>query len=422
MNITNYQWIIQKWYPINFKASANRLIQRLNTEELSYNFYDWNIYDNNIIDKLYGDGLDRNYLSQDYNSIKILSNNEDFNTLNETGLYLNTSLENPNMPFYTNNGGLLTVETYYKNGDTFRWIIQTYRNITLTKMAQRIFRQRILGSPENEIIIDSDWKLLYNNSENEGFGLNNKTIVNFGDSIFGNYQDETSVSNNIASIINANVINMGFGGTRISQRNETFWNAFSMCNLAHSIVTKDFTLQDTALQNKPQGEWVPLYYESSLQTLKNIDFSKIDYITIAFGTNDYTAGVLLDNEINKYDKTTFAGALRYSIETLLTTYPNLRILIGTPIWRCWLNDQKTQISQTSDERTFSPGNYTLPQLVEKIQEIGKTYHIPVLNTYDNLSLNKFNWSSFYNNDDTTHPIAYGRACLGKEYAYALCNM
>lgn len=68
------------------------------------------------------------------------------------------------------------------------------------------------------------------------------------------------------------------------------------------------------------------------------------------------------------------------------------------------------------------GNYNLPTLVDKCIEVGKNYHIPVLNAYDNLSLNKFNWSSFFLPTDTTHPNAYGRSCLGKEYAYALCNM
>lgn len=300
--------------------------------------------------------------------------------------------------------------------------MQTYTTINMNKIARRIFRESIDGDNVGEMIFDGDWKIIYNNSENEGFGLQGKTIVNFGDSIFGNYQDETSVSNSIAKITNANVVNMGFGGCRMSQRSETFWNAFSMCNLADSIANKDFTLQDTALQNKPIDDYVPPYFDTSIQALKSIDFSKIDYITISYGTNDYTAGTLLDNEENPLDQTTWAGALRYSIQTLLTAYPNLRILIGTPIWRCWLNNEKTEIENTSDERTFPNGNYTLPQMVEKAIEIGKEYHIPVLNAYDNLSINKFNWSSIFSSTDTTHPNEYGRACLGKEYAYALCNM
>lgn len=206
----------------------------------------------------------------------------------------------------------------------------------------------------------------------------------------------------------------------MSERGGNTWTAFSMCNLATSIANKDFSKQDTAIANKP-GD-MPDYFSESLETLKNLDFSTVDYITISYGTNDYAAGVPLDNSQNQHDQTTFAGALRYSIETLLNAYPNLRILIGSPTWRCWLNEDKSQILETSDDKIFN--DYTLPTMVDKCIEIGKIYHIPVLNAYDNLSLNKFNWSSFFNKNstDAVHPNAYGRSCLGKEYAYALCNM
>ena len=422
LNPATYQWIQQRWYPLNFNGTATRTVQRLNTEDLQYKFYDWIIYDNYYLDKLYS-GLDRVSLSNDYNSISVLRNNEDFNTLKETGIYINSNSGNPNIPFTLNKGGILKVETYYKNDDSYRWIMQTYSDINITKIAQRIFRETMSEDNSGELIFDSDWKIIYNNTENEGFGLNGKTIVNFGDSIFGNFRDESSVSNNIATITNANVINVGFGGCRMSDRQDSYttWNPFSMCNLATAIANKDFSSQDTAVNNEGWND-KPDYYKEALTTLKNIDFSKVDYITISYGTNDYTAGTLLDNEENLLDQTTWAGALRYSIQTLLTAYPNLRILIGTPIWRCWLNNEKTEIENTSDERTFPNGNYTLPQMVEKAIEIGKEYHIPVLNAYDNLSINKFNWSSIFSSTDTTHPNEYGRACLGKEYAYALCNM
>ena len=287
-------------------------------------------------------------------------------------------------------------------------------------MLKRIFRIGMKETVENVI---EEWHYIFQKDLQNGFGLSGKTIVNFGDSIFGNYRDNTSVSSNIASITKAEVINLGFGGCRMSDRGTSYttWNPFSMCNLATAIATQDFTSQDTAINNEAWSD-KPNYFDSTVELLKSIDFSKVDYITISYGTNDYTSGTLLDNENDLYDKSTYAGALRYTIETLLTAFPNLRILIGTPIFRCWLNEDKTEVIETSDDKTFTSGNYTLPVMVEKCQSIGKYYHIPVLNAYDNLSFNKFNWTSFFTTNDTTHPNSYGRACLGKEYAYALCNM
>ena len=204
----------------------------------------------------------------------------------------------------------------------------------------------------------------------------------------------------------------------MSNTDNTDFKYFSMVELVKAIITNDFSLQDNAIANSSN---LPTYFSTSLEKLKNIDFSKIVYITISYGTNDYTAGINLDNINNSLDTSTWAGALRFSIESLLTTFPNLRILIGSPIWRCWLNKDKSEILYTSDERKFN-GNFTLPDMVEKCKEIGKNYHIPVLDVYNNLSLNKFNYLSFFNVNDTTHPNEYGRACIGKEYSYKLCEI
>ena len=515
---TSYNWIEQRWYPLNFNATAVRMIQRTATNPAQYLFKDWVINDNNYINKLYsGLGRDslksdfasvqvisdntdfdnlrsegnylitnssgnnnpmattgfltvhvadsqyfvwvtqdfcdinftkiykrvlryskasstvdlardwkeyltnkagRDNLKQDYNSVSILRNNEDFNTLKETGIYINTVTTNPNSPM--NTSGILEVKTFYNTGNDYRWIVQTYNDIQLTKKYERVIRERMIGEPAGEILVDSDWKLLYNFGSQDGFGLSGKKIVNFGDSIFGNYRGVDSVSNNIASITKAEVINVGFGGCRMSDRGGTTWNAFSMCNLATAIANQDFTMQDDAIANTGWSDR-PDYFAQQLQTLKDIDFSEVDYITIAYGTNDYTGGTLLDNTSDELDQTTWAGALRYTIQTLLNAYPNLRILIGSPIWRCWLNSQTQAIEYTSDDRTFT-GNYTLKDMTDKTKEIGLNYHIPVLDAYNNLCLNRYNYTSFFILPDTTHPNPYGRACLGKEYAYALLNM
>jgi hypothetical protein len=373
------------------------------TEPYTYAFYDWIIPCNNLV---------RNNLSDYYNSLPYITKDTDFNTLIKEGNYLNTNNNNPNIPFKST--GFLIVNTIYNKTDPNIWIYQNYTNITATLSAYRIFR---CNPVTLKVVSSSDW-VITNKFSNQGFGLKDKKIVNFGDSIFGNFQDNSSVSSIIANITSANVTNMGFGGCRMSNTDSSDFKYFSMVELVKAIISQDFTLQDNAIANSSN---LPHYFASSLEKLKLIDFSKIDYITISYGTNDYTAGINLDNVNNLMDTSTWAGALRFSIENLLTAFPNLRILLGSPIWRCWLNQEKTEIVSTSDDRKFN-GNFTLPDMVEKCKEIGKNYHIPVLDAYNNLSLNKFNYLSFFSNTDTTHPNVYGRACLGKEYAYKLCEI
>ena len=61
--------------------------------------------------------------------------------------------------------------------------------------------------------------------------LSNKKIVNFGDSIFGNYrdtsEDDKSISKMIAEQTDSICYNVGFGGCRMATHSN-YWDAFSM--------------------------------------------------------------------------------------------------------------------------------------------------------------------------------------------------
>ena len=81
--------------------------------------------------------------------------------------------------------------------------------------------------------------------------LEGKTIVNFGDSIFGlNSGTGTEVSAVLANITGATVYNSGYGGCRMASYlkadgsiNEP-WDAFSMYRLVDAIVSGDFSYQE----------------------------------------------------------------------------------------------------------------------------------------------------------------------------------
>ena len=52
-----------------------------------------------------------------------------------------------------------------------------------------------------------------------------------------------------------------------------------MYRLAYSIVNKDWSLQDKAVNN-PEWADKPEYFDEALSLLKSIDFSKVDIVTI----------------------------------------------------------------------------------------------------------------------------------------------
>ena len=251
--------------------------------------------------------------------------------------------------------------------------------------------------------------------------LTGKVIVNFGDSIFGKRRPPEDISTKLAYLTGATVHNCGFGGTHVSNHWATTYNAFSMCNLVDAIVSKDWSGQDTAIADTSSNA-VPSYFSEGLEILKGLDFSKVDIVTVAYGTNDFTSNDVLDNAENAYDKESYAGALRYSIEKLLTAYPNLKIFVCSQTYRFWMDDSYV-FTEDSDTHTNING-VKLTDFVAKTEEVAKEYHLPFIDNYYGLGFNKFNRTVYFLNSqgavtDSTHPNAVGCRLIAEHMANEL---
>lgn len=240
-----------------------------------------------------------------------------------------------------------------------------------------------------------------------------KNIVNFGDSIFGNYQYPVDISTFIAEKTGATVYNCGFGGCRMGRHirtvaeGETVWDAFSMYRLADAITTGNFERQDDALSNT---EWTdkPDYFDNTIDLLKSIDFSKVDIITIAYGTNDFTGENALDDSENPTNTKTYGGALRYSVETILSVFPHIRIFVLSPTYRFWLANGTFDV----DSNTKTNGrNNTLIDFVEMAKKIANEYCVSFIDNYYELGFNKFNRTIYFPTTDGTHPNETGRKLI-----------
>ena len=409
--ITKYQILEQRYYPqynaglSQFRGFFVRQVIWSNTDN-NYRFGTWNCCPSSFVESIFqtDNKIARASLSDKYAGNGGIATAVDLNSLTAQGNYLLTNASNTNAPTGLS-VGFLNNEVTTASGNT--WLKQTFVTQTGDAVYQRVCFIRAVDP------IFYDWKKIYP-VEAGSTSLEGKVIVNFGDSIFGNTSNQTSVSANIANITGATVYNVGFGGCQMSDRADTGWKDFSMCNLATAVASQDFTAQDATVADMPSG--MPAYFATHLATLKSIDFSDVDIVTISYGTNDYTAGDDLDNENNLKDIDTFAGALRYSIETLLTAYPNLKIVIGTPIFRLWLNEGV--VEYTSDSRTYA-GGYTLIDMADKVKAVGKEYHCQVIDAYNDYGVNQYNWERVFDSADTTHPNADGRAMLGRLYGVEL---
>jgi lysophospholipase L1-like esterase len=183
-----------------------------------------------------------------------------------------------------------------------------------------------------------------------------------------------------------------------------------MVSLADAVVSEasdKWSTQDSAVESFA----AKIVVYKRLEMLKNIDFSQVDIITIAYGTNGI--GLPLENANDPLDTYTYAGATRYAIKTLLAKYPHLRIMLMTPIYRWY--------SATSDDGdTHQVGGQTLLDRVTKLLEVGAEIKIPTIDLYHTLGINKYNYTGYFGDDDETadwtHINSFGREQMGLRIA------
>ncbi len=245
--------------------------------------------------------------------------------------------------------------------------------------------------------------------------LKNKVIVNFGDSQFGNFRAPHDISTFISELTGAKTYNVGFGGCRMSPHLHDNYDKFSMYRIADAVTSGDFSLQDKAISDVNAKESLPSYFNYSLELLKSIDFSSVDIITVSYGGNDFMGGQPLDS-IDKKDINSFGGALRYSIEKLAESFPEIQIVLCTQTYRFW-NGQFGITDEDSNTYVNECG-YKLLDFVAKTLEIAEEYGLRCIDNYNNSGINKDTRDLCFKGD-TIHPIEYGRRLIAENMSKSL---
>ena len=246
--------------------------------------------------------------------------------------------------------------------------------------------------------------------------LYGKNIVIFGDSLseMTDLVNSLRYSDYMHYFSGANFINCGIGGSQLRQRlspvsnpasNSEAYAALDIINMVKASCEQDFTKQIAAntylIANASDDN------TKQITALQNIDWGKVDAVTIFAGTNDWhtanAIGVTGSNDV-RYT----LGAINEMIRLLLTTYPHLKIYWFTPIVR-WLDYNETTGSGTdaqwSDVYSVT-GNGTLKEFSAKIQNEVVLNHIPVCDMYNSLGWNKYNFKNYFAGSDGTHPRTY----------------
>ena len=246
----------------------------------------------------------------------------------------------------------------------------------------------------------------------ESISLKGTTIVCIGDSLTEFKElsgNKFSYPDYIREITKANVINIGIGGTRFSQRVEPVDNpssttegyaALDMVNLVKACCTGDFTKQESGAQYLKQ-------YASDDNTAivaraKAIDWSKVDVVTILGGANDWTGSSSGSyGESGSTNRETTLGAINVIVDTLLSAYPHLKIFFFTTCFR-YVNDTSAGKTGWSDDVSY--WGKTLKEFAAMTKNEFELNHIPVCDLYNTLGWNKYNYDNYYvRTVDYSHP-------------------
>lgn len=149
------------------------------------------------------------------------------------------------------------------------------------------------------------------------------------------------------------------------------------------------------------------YYPKKKCVVTDLDYPLLkdcDLITIMIGTNDFRYGVPIGS-IDELADNTFLGAYQLLINTIRNENPNAHIYLITPLQR---NKDGYDINTIND-----CGN-KLIDYVNATKSIGKKYSLPVVDIYNNFTINSSNLDKYTR--DGLHPNDEGYKIIA-DYLY-----
>ena len=228
--------------------------------------------------------------------------------------------------------------------------------------------------------------------------FNGKKVLCMGDSItaFCGYPETMS------DLTGATVYNAGAGGTRINGGDLSFYQLVTAITSANWSVTDPLATSSSANTKE------------NYATLKTVNFTTLDYLVVAYGTNDFVLKDPIGTDTDLAPtQATFKGGYNKSLELLKAAYPNLKILLVTPMFR---TTKVGNVIKTSDEYDWGTGHYLI-EFVDAVIQVGAKNSVPVLDNYRNSGINEDTIASMTN--DGTHPNYLGAEYIAKKVAYTL---
>ncbi|MBR5762442.1 MAG: SGNH/GDSL hydrolase family protein [Lachnospiraceae bacterium] len=215
-------------------------------------------------------------------------------------------------------------------------------------------------------------------------------IVCFGDSVMAGFYDNATIPGYIETYSGRKTLNAAFGGLTMSAYfdNPKAGDAshlFSMVELSDALVKRDFSLQTMATK-RSIGDYPQDWYGVT-EALNAVDWDSVKYVFIEQGVNDYLLGKPTDDASDRYNRSTFAGALRTSIENVQKALPDAEIVLLTPIYN-WAGGA----DQDCTERDLGGG--TLLAYIDKEKEVAAEYGLICVDNFHGSGINRDNYKEY----------------------------
>lgn len=265
----------------------------------------------------------------------------------------------------------------------------------------------ILAPTDLGATIELETEYIYDLIEDEEipsvYPLYSKKILHLGDSII----DNKTIPEQVGKLTGATVYNCAIAGTRLTSTDTTAnYSELSICKLVAAIAANNFTAVTTAATNIGKS--------ARIETLKTIDFTKIDTIVISACTNDYSANVPLGAKTDT-TSATIMGSVNYIVNTIQTVYPKINIVFTAPIRR-----KNYQTAAESDTNPNTSGIY-LVEYGDAIQAASGNNHQNSLDMYRLSGFTPYNHNTYYE-DQSTHLNDAGATKFAQRLAGFLCSI
>lgn len=202
------------------------------------------------------------------------------------------------------------------------------------------------------------------NTDNVEVETDTDGVIFFGDSIL----DFSGVPALYAKKTGKPIIDCAVGGTRLSGSRDSSneYYPYDMTNIADAIASGDFSAQINGGKN------------SQFSTLATATISNYKAIIMGFGTNDFTAKV----PFHGTDITSIEGALKHILTTILTAYPNMRIVVLSTLQYVTVGSGNESGVPTHDDGTV----WQMNEIIKSICE-SDDYCVPWVDMYHAMGQN-----------------------------------